>query len=72
MEKNQLLINYYKKEELKKIKERKNEGKTNEEIINLANKEYITEEEIKEALGINYDSTLEEDEEENNTNKTIF
>lgn len=52
METNQLLINYYKKEELKKIKERKQRGLANEEIINLANKEYITNEEIKKTLGI--------------------
>lgn len=52
METNQLLINYYKKEELKKIKERKQQGLTNDEIINLANKEYITVEEIKKELGI--------------------
>lgn len=52
METNQLLINYYKKEELKKIKIRQQEGLTKDEIIRLANKEYITIEEIKEALGI--------------------
>ena len=52
METNQLLINYYKKEELKKIKERQQQGLTTEEIINLANKEYISIEEIKNVLGI--------------------
>lgn len=52
METNQLLINYYKKEELKKIKIRQQEGLTKDEIIRLANKEYITIEEIKEALGV--------------------
>ena len=52
METNQLLINYYKKEEIKKIKARKNEGMTIDEIIRLANKEYITEDEILEMLGV--------------------
>lgn len=48
METNQLLINYYKKEEIKKAKQRQMEGLSNNEIINLANKTYITEEEIKQ------------------------
>ena len=52
METNQLLINYYKKEEIKKIKQRQMEGLSNTEIINLANKTYITEEEIKQLLGV--------------------
>lgn len=52
METNQLLINYYKKEEVKKIKARKNEGMTIDEIIRLANKEYITEDEILKTLGV--------------------
>ena len=52
METNQLLINYYKKEEIKKVKQRQMEGLSNNEIINLANKTYITEEEIKSLLGI--------------------
>ena len=40
METNQLLINYYKKEEIKKVKQRQMEGLSNNEIINLANKTY--------------------------------
>lgn len=59
METNQLLINYYKKEELKKAKTRHQKGMTIDEIIRLANKEYITEEEVKEILGI-YDDEIEE------------
>ena len=59
METNQLLINYYKKEEIKKAKSRKQEGLTTEEIIRLANKEYIKVEEIKQALGIEDDETIE-------------
>ena len=55
METNQLLINYYKKEEIKKAKQRRQEGSTLEEIIRLSNKEYISVEEIKQALGIDED-----------------
>lgn len=64
METNQLLINYYKKEELKKIKNWQKEGKVNSEIIRLANKEYISVEEIKEALGIDEDEIIEMEETE--------
>ena len=71
METNQLLINYYKKEEIKKVKQRQMEGLSNNEIINLANKTYITEEEIKQLLGIeneekniNYESDFVIEDEE--------
>ena len=43
-------IDQYKKEEIKKVKQRQMEGLSNNEIINLANKTYITEEEIKSLL----------------------
>ena len=65
METNQLLINYYKKEEIKKVKQRQMEGLSNNEIINLANKTYITEEEIKSLLGI-------ENEEKNINDESDF
>lgn len=65
METNQLLINYYKKEEIKKAKQRQMEGLSNNEIINLANKTYITEEEIKQLLGI-------ENEEKNINDESDF
>lgn len=61
METNQLLINYYKKEEIKKAKQRRQEGKSLEEIMRLANKEYISVEEIKNALGID-DDEIEENQ----------
>ncbi|MBS1339622.1 MAG: ParB N-terminal domain-containing protein [Clostridia bacterium] len=70
METNQLLINYYKKEELKKAKKRYQEKMTIDEIIRLANKEYITEEEIKETLGIYDDEIEEQDLEENMKEET--
>lgn len=69
METNQLLINYYKKEELKKIKNWKQEGKVNAEIIRLANKEYISVEEIREALGIDEDEIIETEEKGNVVDK---
>jgi len=47
---NKLLINYCKKEEIKKAKERQQEGYTRDEIINLANKDFISEEELNENL----------------------
>lgn len=64
METNQLLINYYKKEEIKKAKQRRQEGSTLEEIIRLSNKEYISVEEIKQALGIDEDDYNIEKKEE--------
>lgn len=62
METNQLLINYYKKEEIKKAKQRRQEGSTLEEIIRLSNKEYISAEEIKQTLGIDEDEVIENKE----------
>lgn len=69
MEKNQLMINFIKKEELKKAKERKQEGKTQQEILNLADKEYISAEEINEALGFeNINETESKQDKENTDN----
>ena len=69
METNQLLINYYKKEEVKKAKQRRQEGCTLKEIIRLANKEYISIEEIKQALGIDEDEIEEHQEVEQEEHK---
>lgn len=69
METNQLLINYYKKEEIRKAKERKQNNATLEEIIRLSNKEYITEQEIKQALGIEEDEIEEHKEVEQEEHK---
>lgn len=60
METNQLLLNYYKKEEIKKIKSRQQEGMTANDVIELANKEYITEDEVKEILGITDEDKIKE------------
>lgn len=64
MEKNQLLINYYEKEEIKKVKTRQQEGMTIKDIIELADKEYITVDEIKEILGF-IDEEIEVKSDEN-------
>ena len=55
METNQLFINYYKKQELEKIKKGVEQGLSKQEIIQRLNKEYITEEEIKDALDLEFD-----------------
>lgn len=47
-------MNYYKKQELIKAKKRLDEKKTKTEILQLADYRFITEEEIKEALGFDY------------------
>lgn len=53
-ETNEVLMNYYKKQELIKAKKRLDEKKTKAEILQLADYRFITEEEIKEALGFDY------------------
>lgn len=53
-ETNEVLMNYYKKQELMKAKQRLEEKKTKAEILQLADYRFITEEEIKEALGFDF------------------
>lgn len=53
-ETNEVLMNYYKKQELIKAKKRLDEKKTKAEILQLADYRFITEEEIKEALGFDF------------------
>lgn len=53
-ETNEVMMNYYKKQELKKAKARLEEGKTKAEILKLADTRVITAEEIKEALGFDF------------------
>ena len=53
-ETNEVLMNYYKKQELIKAKKRLDEKKTKAEILQLADYRFITEEEIKDALGFDY------------------
>lgn len=51
---NEVLMNYYKKQEIKKAKERLAQKKTKAEILKLADERFITADEIKEALGFEF------------------
>lgn len=51
---NEVLMNHYKKQEIKKAKERLAQKKTKAEILKLADDRFITADEIKEALGFDY------------------
>ena len=51
---NEVMMNHYKKQELIKAKKRLEEKMSKAEILRLANKRFITEDEIKEALGFDY------------------
>ena len=53
-ETNEVMMNHYKKQELIKAKKRLEEKMSKSEILRLANKRFITEDEIKEALGFDY------------------
>ena len=58
-ETNQLLINYYKKEEMKKVKEMAKERKRLKEILKNVNIKYINKDEILELLVEDYDEEIE-------------
>lgn len=51
---NEVLMNHYKKQEIKKAKERLAQKKTKAEILKLADERFITADEIKEALGFEF------------------
>ena len=51
---NEVLMNHYKKQEIKKEKERLAQKKTKAEILKLADERFITADEIKEALGFEF------------------
>lgn len=53
-ETNEVMMNHYKKQELIKAKKRLDEKMSKAEILKLANKRFITEDEIKEALGFDF------------------
>ena len=55
---NEVLMNHYKKQEIKKAKERLAQKKTKAEILKLADERFITADEIKEALGFEFIDTL--------------
>ena len=59
-ETNQLLINYYKKEEMKKVKKMMEEKLEVEEILKSVNMEWISKEEVLNILGEDYELVINE------------
>ena len=59
-ETNQLLINYYKKEEMKNVKKMMEEKLEVGEILKSVNMEWISKEEVLNILGENYESVINE------------
>ena len=59
-ETNQLLINYYKKEEMKKVKKMMEEKLEVEEILKSVNMEWISKEEVLNILGEDYEPVIKE------------
>ena len=59
-ETNQLLINYYKKEEMKKVKKMMEEKLEVGEIIKSVNMEWISKEEVLNILGEDYEPVIKE------------
>lgn len=74
-ETNQLLINYYKKEEMKKVKKMMEEKIKVREILKNVNMEWISKEEILNIIGEDYEPVIkegkvaEENKEKNTLNK---
>ena len=59
-ETNQLLINYYKKEEMKKVKKMMEEKLEVGEILKSVNMEWISKEEVLNILGEDYEPVIKE------------
>lgn len=59
-ERNQLLINYYKKEEMKKVKEMMIEKLEVGEILENINMEWISKEEVLDIIGEDYEPVIKE------------
>ena len=59
-ETNQLLINYYKKEEMKKVKKMMEEKLEMGEILESVNMEWISKEEVLDILGEDYEPIIKE------------
>ena len=59
-ETNQLLINYYKKEEMKKVKKMMEEKLEVGEILKSVNMEWISKEEVLNILGEDYEPVINE------------
>lgn len=61
-ETNQLLINYYKKEKMKKVKKMMEEKLEVGEILKSVNMEWINKEEVLDILGEDYEPVIKESE----------
>ena len=59
-ETNQLLINYYKKEEMKKVKKMMKEKLKVGEILESVNMEWISKEEVLNIIGEDYEPVINE------------
>lgn len=59
-ETNQLLLNYYKKEEIKKIKKLSKEKASLKTILGVVDLDYITKEEVLDLLGEDYEQEIED------------
>lgn len=59
-ETNQLLINYYKKEEMKKVKKMMEEKLEVGEILKSVNMEWISKEEVLNILGEDYEPVIKD------------
>ena len=59
-ETNQLLLNYYKKEEIKKIKKLSKEKASLKTILSMVDLTYITKDEVLEILGEDYEQEIED------------
>ena len=70
-ETNQLLINYYKKEEMKKVKKMMEEKLEVGEIIKSVNMEWISKEEVLNILGEDYEPVIKESKVEENIKMKI-
>ena len=59
-ETNQLLLNYYKKEEIKKIQQLSKEKASLKTILSMVDLDYITKEEVIEIIGEDYEQEIED------------
>ena len=72
-ETNQLLINYYKKEEMKKVKKMMQEKLEVREILKSVNMEWISKEEVLNILGEDYEPVIKESKvEDKHKNKNMI
>lgn len=68
---NEVMMNHYKKQELIKAKKRLDEKMSKTDILKLADKRFITEDEIKEALGFDFIEDEITNKGENSKNEMI-